>query len=363
MDVVPFYPLVFQQHGLEERAAAHRVIDSGNLTMGEEVAAFEREFADYHGRKFAVMTNSGSSANLIATGALIQHGIFKRGEYVAVPALAWSTTYAPLHLYGLKLHVMDIDPGTLMAVGRPDEMVNVTVPILGNPVPFSPYSILEDCCESLGSEWGGEKSGSFGMVSTFSFFHSHQLSTGEGGMVLTDNEYIYNCLRMLRAHGWDRDIKGMSPLYRFEVPGFNVRPMEIAAAMGREQLKKLPCFIAERRKNWKIYQELFGNDNRWIIQREYSPLAKSSAFAFCFTLTNTDRAVVFEALTAAGIEHRMITGGCFTEHPSAKFYDYKADRLPHALNVHRNGFFVGNAPRDLEPQLIKLREVLNEVCK
>ncbi len=355
-----FWPLTSNQWDHMELCAIDRVVRSGQFTMADETAQFEREFADYHGMRHAVMTNSGSSANLIAVGSLFYRAEnpLKRGRVVIVPALAWSTTYAPLRQMGLKLQVMDCDLDSLMGFHYVNDE-QIVVPILGNPVSSHFRPNLVDNCESLGAECYGVKSGTTGLLNTFSFFHSHQISAIEGGMVLTNNRELYEILLQLRAHGWDRDLNGVSPLYNFVLPGYNVRPQEINAAIAREQLKKLPEMICARRKNLKIYQELFGNSERWRIQKE---VGRSSAFAFTF-ITNFDRSKIFAALDEAGIGHRMITGGCFTEHPAAKYYDYEAGPLPNAMMVHKQGFFVGNQPRDLEEQLVKLKEVMEKVCQ
>jgi CDP-4-dehydro-6-deoxyglucose reductase, E1 len=357
-----FWPLTSNQWGPEEYAAIDRVVKSGQFTMDYECRMLEVEFAAYHGIKYGVMTNSGSSANLIAVASLFyrKENPLKRGNTIVVPALAWATTYSPLQQLGLW--VIDIDIDTLNAKipylnGRHVQGW-IGVPILGNPVTGSPHNI-EDCCESLGSGFCGIPSGTLGELNTFSFFHSHQISAIEGGMVLTNDRELYQIMLQLRAHGWNRDIEGPSPLYRFMLPGYNVRPQEINAAIAREQLKKLPAMIAARRKNLKIYQELFGGSERWRIQKE---VGKSSAFAFTL-ITNFDRAKIFAALDEAGIGYRMITGGCFTEHPAARYYDYEAGPLPNAMIVHKQGFFVGNSIHDLEPQLVKLKEVLEGVCR
>ncbi len=352
-----FWPLTSHQWDHMELCAIDRVVRSGQFTMADETAQFEREFADYHGMRYGVMTNSGSSANLIAVGSLHHDGVLMRGVNIIAPAIAWSTTYAPFYQYGNSLHIMDVDLDTLNL--DPVWNSQVGVPILGNNLKVDSALLLEDCCESLGAEIDGIKAGTQGLLNTFSFFHSHQISAIEGGMVLTNDRELYEILLQLRAHGWDRDINGVQPLYNFVIPGYNVRPQEINAAIAREQLKKLPAMICARRKNLKIYQELFGNSERWRIQKE---VGKSSAFAFTF-ITNFDRSKIFAALDEAGIGHRMITGGCFTEHPAAKYYEYEAGPLPNAMMVHKQGFFVGNQPRDLEEQLVKLKEVMDKVCQ
>lgn len=389
-----FYELAAPTWGPEEVAAAKRVIDSTFTTMGAEVKAFEAEFAAYFGAKHGIMVNSGSSANLIAVAALAykQDRPLQRGDEVIVPVLSWATTYHPLQQYGLKLRFVDLDLATLnMDVSQleaaltPKTRAIVAVSILGNPAALDVIRafadkhglyLLEDNCESMDAELNGKKCGTFGHLNTFSFFFSHHISTMEGGMVLTDDDELAHLCRSLRAHGWTRDLPPDSPIYsrqstdhyeayRFILPGYNVRPLEIEAAIGREQLKKLPGFTALRRKNLALFQQLFAGDDRFIIQRENG---KSSTFCFTIILNpakNPDRNKVFQALTDADIAFRIITGGNFLRHDVLKHYDYDVvgGAVPNADIAHDYGFFVGNHPFDLEPQLRRLRAVLDEACR
>jgi CDP-6-deoxy-D-xylo-4-hexulose-3-dehydrase len=221
----------------------------------------------------------------------------------------------------------------------------------------------------------GRKTGTFGQVNTFSFFYSHHVSTMEGGMVLTDDEELMHLLRSLRAHGWTRDVPKETSLftrkdsdhfeaYRFILPGYNVRPLEISAAAGREQLKKLPAMTAQRRKNLALFQRLFAGDRRFILQREHG---KSSSFSFTVILNpemNIDRDKVFAALRQADIGFRMITGGCFPNHDAIRYFDHElVGDLRNARLAHNQGFFVGNFPVDITPQITRLREVLEAACR
>jgi CDP-6-deoxy-D-xylo-4-hexulose-3-dehydrase len=335
------------------------------------------------------MVNSGSSANLIAVAALCfkAERPLQRGDEVIVPAISWATTYHPLQQYGLKLRFVDVDLATLnIDVGQLEKALTpatkaiIAVSILGNPAAMDVLRafadlhglyLLEDNCESMDAELNGQKTGTFGHLNTFSFFFSHHISTMEGGMILTDDEELAHLCRSLRAHGWTRDLPEGSPLYsrksddrfeayRFILPGYNVRPLEIEAAIGRQQLKKLPGFTAARRRNLATFQKLFADDQRFIIQREHG---KSSAFSFTIILNpefKPDRAQVFAKLTKADIGHRIITGGNFLRHDVLKYYDYSVvgGSAPQADIAHDFGFFVGNHPFDLTAQIEKLREVL-----
>lgn len=387
-----FYDLATSSWGQEEIAAMQRVIAGGFFTMGENVKALESEFANYFSMQHGVMVNSGSSANLIATAAMFfkQDRPLQRGDEVIVPAISWATTYHPLQQYGLRLRFVDVDLHTLnMDVGKleqactPRTRAIVAVSILGNPAAMDVLRrfsdehglyLLEDNCESMDAEIAGRKTGTFGHLNTFSFFFSHHISTMEGGMILTDNEELAHLCRALRAHGWTRDLppdtkiydrKGSDffEAYRFILPGYNVRPLELSGAIGREQIKKLPAMTLMRRKNWALFQELFGKDERFIIQHENG---KSSAFSFTIILNpdhNIDRDRVFSALRDADIGYRIITGGNFLRHDVMKYYDYDiVGDVKNADIAHDHGFFVGNHPKDITPQLERLHSVLHNIA-
>ena len=387
-----FYSLASSSWGPEELNSIQRVIDSGMFTMGENVKAFEREFAKYFGMKYGVMVNSGSSANLVAVASLFfkKDRPLQRGDEVIVPAISWSTTYHPLQQYGLKLKFIDVELDTLnidvskieQAIGPRTRMI-LAVSILGNPAALDVMRkiadkhglyFMEDNCESMDAEIAGRKTGTFGILNTYSTFFSHHISTMEGGVVLTDDEELFHILLAMRNHGWTRDLPPGSPIfekrdddffeaYRFILPGYNVRPIELAGAIGREQVKKLPQLTALRRKNMAHFQKLFAGDKRFIIQREHG---KSSSFCFTIILNpehNIDRKRVFQALKKADIGYRIITGGCFLRHDVIKYYDYEiVGGIKNANIAHDYGFFVGNAPTDLTQQIDTLREVLDRAC-
>lgn len=387
-----FYELAASTWGKEEIEALQEVIASGRFTMGPKVAQFEEAFAEYFGQKYAVMVNSGSSANLVSVAALFykKERPLRAGDEVIVPAISWATTYHPLQQYGLRLRFVDVDLQTLnMDASRLEEALTlrtrmiVGVSILGNPAPLVEMRkfadqhglyFLEDNCESMDAEVNGRKTGTFGDLNTFSFFFSHHISTIEGGMVLTGDRELAHLARCMRAHGWTRDLPPDSDLYakresdhfeayRFILPGYNVRPTDLNGAIGLQQLKKLPGFTAQRRKNWAKFQKLFGNDPRFTIQKENG---KSSCFAFTVVLngaTMQDRDRVFAALKEADIGFRVITGGCFLRHDVIKYYDYDVvGNVNNANLAHDHGFFVGNHPLDLTPQIERFHDVLTNAC-
>jgi CDP-4-dehydro-6-deoxyglucose reductase, E1 len=388
-----FYELAASTWGQEEIDAIARVVAGNRFTMGEQVAEMERRFAAYFGASHAVMVNSGSSANLAAVAALFyrKDRPLQRGDEAIVPAISWSTTYHPLQQYGLKLRFVDVELDSLnMDVSRLEEALTprtrmiVAVSILGNPAALDVMRdfadrhglyLLEDNCESMDAELNGRKTGTFGHLGTFSFFFSHHISTMEGGMVVTEDAELAHLLRAVRAHGWTRDLPPDTTLferreddfyeaYRFIVPGYNLRPLEMSGAIGIEQLKKLPGFTARRRENLKLFDELFAGDERFIIQKEKG---RSSSFCFPIILNparNPDRKRVLGALKEADIGFRIITGGNFLRHDVIRFYDYDtAGAMTNADTAHDYGFFVGNHPFDLTPQITKLRDVLDRACR
>lgn len=382
------YELSSTSWGHEEIAVLQQVIHSGRYTMGEQVRLFEEAFAAKFGMKHAVMTNSGSSANLVGVAALAYRAArpLQRGDEVIVPAISWATTFHPLQQYGLKLRFVDVELETLnMDVSRleaaltPRTRMLVAVSILGNPAALDVMRafcdrhgliLFEDNCESMGASLNGKLCGTFGDVNTFSTFYSHHISTMEGGLLVTNDTEIDHLARAIRNHGWARDVPDDSTLgkrhedpffeaYRFVLPGYNVRPLEMAGAVGVEQLKKLDAMIGVRRANAALFVSLFKDDRRFIIQRENG---SSSWFSFTLILNPAaamDRAQVMAALREAKIEFRMITGGCFPEHEAIRYFDYDVvGSIENATIAHNRGFFVGNHPRDLTAELTELRRVL-----
>jgi CDP-4-dehydro-6-deoxyglucose reductase, E1 len=354
------YPLASSSWGREEREALLRVINSDRFTMGDEVRAFEIAFAEYTGSKYAVMVNSGSSANLLMVGAMFHtsESPLVPGDEVIVPAVSWSTTYFPLHQYGLKLRLVDIDPHTLnidpdaITMGPRTRLV-MAVNLLGNPNDFDRLQglpLLEDNCESLGATFNGRQTGTFGRMGSFSFFFSHHMSTMEGGMIVTDDEELYHILLSMRSHGWTRHlpqsnkicVKGNSfdESFRFILPGYNLRPLELSGAVGLEQLRKLPDFIVERRKNAALLQEL-SDHPLFQIQKE---TGESSWFGFSLVLRpkTITRDELRNRLEKLGFETRPIVAGNFARSEVVKWMNVEHGPLPNADYVHDNGLFVGN---------------------
>jgi CDP-6-deoxy-D-xylo-4-hexulose-3-dehydrase len=367
------YPLATATWDQAEFDAMRRVIDSGFFTMGSEVETFERNFADYMGSRYAVMSNSGSSANLLMVAALFftKENRLKPGDEVIVPAVSWSTTYYPLHQYGLRLRFVDIDLETLnydldqLETALTDRTrLLMVVNLLGNPNNFDRISsivgnrnirIVEDNCESMGAEFGGKKTGTFGVMGSFSTFFSHHISTMEGGLTVTDDEELFHIMLSLRAHGWTRNLpttnrvsdkksnNSFEESFRFILPGYNLRPLELSGAIGIEQLKKLPMILSERRRNAEQFCSVMADHPDLLIQRE---IGRSSWFGFSLIIrlgSSMTRQRLLSILESKGFECRPIVAGNFAKNEVMKYFD--ADirlALTNADYIDANGLFIGN---------------------
>ena len=384
------YPLATSTWDDRELEAIQTVIDSDMYTMGKHVSQFEDEFAAFVGSKYALMVNSGSSANLLAVAALFytKTPMLKRGDEVIVPAVSWSTTYFPLYQYGLKLKFVDVDLETLnfdldqleQAISPQTKMI-FAVNLLGNPNEFDKIEtlidgkdiiLLEDNCESMGAEYKGKQTGTFGVMGTFSTFFSHHMATMEGGLVVTDNEELYHVLIALRAHGWTRHLpkdNKVSPKtddwfeesFRFVLPGYNVRPVEMSGAIGVKQLQKLPDFLKVRRENAAYFVEKFKNHSEFYIQKDSS---NSSWFGFSLIIkpkSSLKRAQVTAVLKKNHIDCRPIVTGDFTKNEVLKYFDYEIfGEMKNAKYLDENGLFVGNHQIDLKTEIDYLYKVLQE---
>ena len=393
------YPTAFSYWSEEEHAAIARVIASGRFTMGAEVEAFEHEFAAFHGMKHGVMVNSGSSANLLAVAALFHKAddpltrprpdeiVFdERGStgrivptpklpcVVLVPALAWSTTYAPLVQHGLDLHLLDCDETWNAPVPEWYPKTNlrliVACSILGNPGYLAEWQreahkqgayLIEDNCESFGA-WArdGDETlcGTTGIMNTFSFFYSHQISAIEGGMILTNDAECARLCRVLRAHGWTRDVKKPERFedeYDFELFGYNLRPLEMHAAVAREQLKKQQTHGRARRANALHFAALTVNLPITLPKSN----GRINPFGLAFTCeTQKVRTELAIAFRAEGIDCRLPTGGSFRMHPYG--IQYAGQETPTADDVHRRGMFLGCAPYDISDKIERAVKVIRE---
>ncbi|MCA9229580.1 MAG: DegT/DnrJ/EryC1/StrS family aminotransferase [Planctomycetales bacterium] len=390
-----WFPLTLPTYGKEEIAAAVATMCDYRTSMGTLTRMFERQFAAYVGAHDAVMVNSGSSADLLLAFQLINpnHPRLQPGDEVLVPAVTWPTqVWSPL-MAGLQVKLVDVDPSTLN-VDLDDLRRRITprtkclfaVHLMGNPCEMDEllqvcqeYGLLliEDCCESLGARYGDRHVGTFGLGGSFSFFFSHHMTTMEGGMVTCQSEEDADAIRVLRAHGWTRGInnqasvsslgQGLDERFRFINWGFNVRPTELQAAFGIEQLKKLDAMSMRRTELAERFYQFV--DSSPYLRRFDTPAAgTASPFALVVRLCGdaaTERSALLASLDRAGVETRPIVTGNFARQPAAKLLgEINPADYPGAEAVHEDGFYVGLSPMfdDLivERLIRTLEQSLNE---
>ncbi|MDA9996112.1 aminotransferase class V-fold PLP-dependent enzyme [Candidatus Pelagibacter sp.] len=332
------------------------VLKSGFITMNKETEQFEKNFAKKLRIKYALMVNSGSSANLLAAFAAcnpLRENRFKRGDHALIPALCWSTSLWPLVQSGLKPKFIDVDPKTLNLDA--DHMISkitkktkviMLVNVLGisaNNKKIINYAkkkniiVLEDNCEALGAKYGGKFLGTFGDFGTFSFFYSHQITSGEGGMIVCNNKKDYEILLALRSHGWSRG-KGvyeknakkypsLDPRYIFINSGFNLRPTDIQAAIANNQFKRLETFRKIRSTNKNKIIDLLKKDKRWNNQFKFVEYSKKIKASYMVLPILIDRKFLYKKkkfinfLEKKGLETRPVISGSFVNQPSSELYN------------------------------------------
>lgn len=383
-------PLATTTWDEKEYQALQTVIDSGMFSMGKHVAKFEQEFAQFVGSKYCVMVNSGSSANLLAVAAMFyrKENPLKAGDEVIVPAVSWATTYYPLHQYGLKLKFVDVDKETLnldlsqLAAAITDKTRAIfAVNLLGNPIDYDELNciikgkdivLLEDNCESLGACLDDKQAGTFGLIGTYSSFFSHHISTMEGGLAVTDDEELYHIMLSIRAHGWTRNlpkdnkvcVKSDNPFeesFRFVLPGYNLRPLDMSGALGSEQLKKLPEIVKGRRRNAITFQRLFRDIPGISIQKE---VGESSWFGFALLVHGgkSQRDELVKALMSKGVDCRPIVAGNFARNDVVKYFDYEiCGELSNSDVISDTGLFIGNHHYDIAKELTEVSELVKQV--
>jgi CDP-4-dehydro-6-deoxyglucose reductase, E1 len=364
--------------------------DDPILTHSVNVRAFEREWSEWLGVRYSVFVNSGASANLLTMAALRER--FGTGEVIVSPLNWVSDIAATLHC-GFAPVFADIDPRTLGMDNRrivellsKDTRAVLLTHILGynalsrellNTLAERGIPLIEDVCESHGAEFEGRKLGTFGLLSDFSFYYAHHMSTIEGGMVCTDDPDLYETVRMLRSHGmvreavsdevkrtWNESHPDLNPEFIFAFPGYNVRPNEINAVIGRSQLGRLDLNNRKRRENLRLFLDTLDGDK----YRTDFAVEGSCNYAFTLVLREPDLVLceqVMESLHREGIEFRrgLSGGGNQLRQPYLKrlYGEYKKERFRQVDHVHSYGFYIGNYP-DLDPgEILSLCSILNSL--
>ena len=364
---------------------------STQLSFGEECEAFEKNFARYQNRRNCIFVNSGSSANLALIQALLNLGKIKKGDLVGFSALTWSTNVMPLIQLGLQAVPIDIELNTLnassqklLAVLKKNKLKMV---FLTNLLGFcddidrikkicddKKIILIEDNCESLGTVYKGRKLGNFGLVSTFSFYVGHHMSTIEGGAVCTDDEELATMLKLVRAHGWDRNLdftkqneirnkfkvnSTFYSRYTFYDLGYNLRPTEINGFIGNIQIKYLDETIGIRQKNFmKMAGAIYKRTDRYFPIR-FDHIDFVSNFAFpvvCKTKKIRDELV---SKCEGEIEIRPIVGGDIISQPFfRKYMEEFSKGNSNAKLIHQRGLYFGNNPELTEKEINEILKIL-----
>tara|TARA_R110002072_G_scaffold54983_4_gene143717 strand:+ start:6593 stop:7774 length:1182 start_codon:yes stop_codon:yes gene_type:complete len=354
------------------------------LTKGPLTLELEDKWSNWLGTENSVFCNSGSSANLLMLWALVEAGRIQANSKVVVPAVAWATDLAPVIQLGMTPILCDInlrdlsvdlcDLETIFIESKPEVLLLVSVLGLVPEMDkikalCDEYNVilLEDTCESMGSEYQGKKLGTFGLMSSFSTYFGHHISTIEGGFVSTDDAELYEVLKSIRSHGWDRDAsKGYSDelkskwktsnfdaLYTFYHSGFNLRSTDLQAFIGMGQIDKLDSICEARNKNFEIYQRELKGITPHLDVRDFIS-------NFAYPVIHENRDIIIKRLQEVGIEVRpMICGSMGTQPFYVKNYGRKS--LPNASIIDRYGFYVPNHPGLRERDILKITNIINNI--
>ncbi len=360
--------------GAEEIYVATETMLSTYTTMGKKVRAFEEQYARHFGHQYGVMSNSGSSANLLAIAALsnpVTPNYLKPGDEVIVPCLSWSTTVWPIIQHQLTPVFVDCDPKTfnfdlakLEAAITPKTRAIMLVHVYGNPCDMDAIMslakkynlfVIEDCCEAMGAEFDGRAVGTFGIMGNLSFFFSHHITTLEGGITVTNDFDIAETLRILRAHGWSREADehkkyvekypNIDPRFIFINLGYNLRPTEVQGAIGQVQLPKLASLIDVRRKAASFFlRELHQYSDVFEFQSE-TPKGKHVWFGFPIVVKENAPFTVKDItqyLQTNKVETRPIIAGNMARHPALTMYQHRtAGDMSVSDRIMQRGFGIG----------------------
>ena len=359
-----------------KKALADFILQAPRLSMDKQCFDFECEFSKVQNRNNAILFNSGGSANLALLQSLKNLGYLRENAQVGFSALTWSTNIMPIIQMGFIPIPVDCEPSTLnvMSWNLEERLKNCELDALfiTNALGFTGdldkikqickennILLIEDNCESLGSELPSGKAGNFGMASTFSFFVAHHMSTIEGGMVCTDDQELAEMLRIVRANGWDRNLdvnqqykirkkfqikNEFDAKYTFYELGYNLRPTEITGFLGLYQLKFLVDNIKMRERNYHFFEGEVKN-NSDLITLDHSHLSLLSSFAFPILCKNPAlRNKYFTQFSDADVEIRPMIAGNIQNQPFYKKYVKTLYDLPGTDMIHHCGFYCGNYP-------------------
>lgn len=354
------------------------------LTKGPVTLELEKKWSKWLGVKNTTFCNSGSSANLLMLWALIEAGRIGRDAKIVVPSVAWATDLAPVIQLGMtpilcdaNLQDLSVDLNHLEIIfkeTKPDVLLLVSVlglvPDMKRILELcNKYKVilLEDACESMGSRYKDKKLGSFGLMSSFSTYFGHHMSTIEGGFVCTDDDELHEILKSIRSHGWDRDsskeysdklrkkwkTSDFDALYTFYHSGFNLRSTDLQAFIGLGQIDKLDDICDKRNKNFHIYQRELGDLSPGLFDNEFIS-------NFAYPVIHQNRNLIIKKLQEANIEVRPMICGSMGTQP---FYvkKYGRNELPNVSIIDKYGFYVPNHPGLTEYDILKVTNIILDI--
>lgn len=357
------------------------------LTKGDLTVKFEKKWSNWLGTKHSVFCNSGSSANLLMLWALIESNKISKNAKVVVPSVSWATDLSPVIQLGMNPILCDINLENLSVdiqhlekifiQSQPEVLILVSV--LGLIPKMSiikelcdKYNVilLEDTCESMGSEWSGSKLGTFGLMSSFSTYFGHHISTIEGGLVSTDDDELYEVLKAIRSHGWNRDsssehkdklndrwkTSGFDALYTFYYSGFNLRSTDLQAFIGINQIDKLNEICKARNKNFKLYQQELQDFEPYIVD------SRGFISNFAYPVIHKNKDLIVKRLQQANIEVRPLICGSMGTQP---FYvkNYGEKILVNSNIVDKYGFYVPNHPGLTKNNILTITSIIKQAAK
>ena len=378
---MPFkYPLLENAFSNQDINSVIRVVKSRRLTMSKKTIEFEKKFSKFIKSNYCLMVNSGSSANLLAFFALtnpLKKNKLKVGDECLIPALCWSTSLWPIVQSGLVPKFIDVDLKTfspnldiIKKNYTKKTKAIMLINVLGNCSEIDKIRqfarkkkiyLVEDNCESLGSIYKGKNLGTFGDFSSFSFYYSHQLTSGEGGMIVCNNKFDYKILQSLRAHGWDREISKKKNTFNFVNQGFNLRPLDISASIAISQLKRLKKMIKTRKYNRDMIIKYLKKSPKWDDQFtffESSKHLKPSWFSVPLLINKkylNYKKNFLKRLEKNKIETRPIISGNFINQPAIKLHKFKFKKknFKNSQEIEDRGFFIGLPTKKIKLQDIK----------
>lgn len=382
------YPLIENPFSDDDIIKGINVLKSKQLTLSKETKNFEKKFTSKLKSKYSLMVNSGSSANLLALQCLInpyRKNRLKKDDEIIIPTLCWSTSLWPIVQSNLKPVFIDINPKTLnideekleKKITRKTKAI-LLVNVLGNSCDMNKiiqikkkYNLIliEDNCESLGSKYKKKYLGTYGDFSSFSFYSSHQISSGEGGMICCKDKNDYNIIKSLRSHGWSRGTSFENEIYKknkfldkrfiFFNSGFNLRPTEVSAAIGHNQFKRMDKLMKIRNINRKkIINSLLNNSylkNKIDFYYE-NKFVNPSWFGLSIKILikNFNKNKIIKKLENNGIETRPIISGNFANQPAAKLYGISLNqKFPNTDKVYNSSFFIGLPTKQINNKFLK----------